>query len=322
MDFIAIDFETATSELSSACSIGLAFVDGLKVIGSEYYLIKPPNLKFDERNIKINGITPESVQNSPDFSALWNRIKGHFCGHTVIVAHNASFDMSVLHGTLTYYSLPMPRFPYTCSIELSNKVCEGGISQSLSARADYFNIAMGTHHNAEDDAKTCAQIILSSIYKYDLFSLAGLMALTGVAPKDFAQLKPYNPFKSKKTFVGNKPSWSGTQYESLDIKSINSIPATKETQFTGLSYVLTGNFTHISKKQIGETMATWGATLKGSVSSKTNILIAGTQNADVVGEDGLSTKEKKAYDLIAAGYDILIMSEQDFIDIKRKIDAL
>lgn len=41
-----------------------------------------------------------------------------------------------------------------------------------------------------------------------------------------------------------------------------------------------------------------GAILKTAVSGKTNYLVVGTQNLDVVGADGMSSKERKAYELM------------------------
>ena len=40
-DFTAIDFETATNKMSSACSIGLVAVNNLEIVKKEYFLIKP-----------------------------------------------------------------------------------------------------------------------------------------------------------------------------------------------------------------------------------------------------------------------------------------
>ena len=42
VDFVAIDFETASGNPNSACSVGLAFVVGLEVVATTHRLIKPP----------------------------------------------------------------------------------------------------------------------------------------------------------------------------------------------------------------------------------------------------------------------------------------
>ena len=41
LDFIAIDFEIANNKISSACSLGMAFVKDNQIIDEKYYLIIP-----------------------------------------------------------------------------------------------------------------------------------------------------------------------------------------------------------------------------------------------------------------------------------------
>jgi len=47
MDFIAIDFETANSNRSSICSIGLAFVENGRLTGSDHILVRPTPDYYD-----------------------------------------------------------------------------------------------------------------------------------------------------------------------------------------------------------------------------------------------------------------------------------
>ncbi|MEG0468261.1 MAG: hypothetical protein RR551_08330, partial [Mucinivorans sp.] len=68
--FVAFDFETANEELSSACALGLAFSDGLKVIATRHYFIKPTPNRFESQNIEIHGITPEMVADAPTFDKI------------------------------------------------------------------------------------------------------------------------------------------------------------------------------------------------------------------------------------------------------------
>ena len=115
MDFIAIDFEIANNKMSSACSLGMAFVDNHKIVDEKYFLIQPPEMEFDRKMVEIHGITPDDVQNAPTFHMVWEEIQHYFQENTII-AHNAHFDMSVLHSCLTKYSIDLPEFKYICSI--------------------------------------------------------------------------------------------------------------------------------------------------------------------------------------------------------------
>jgi DNA polymerase III subunit epsilon len=58
-----------------------------------------------------------------------------------------------------------------------------------------------------------------------------------------------------------------------------------------------------------------GRVIKSNVSSKTNYFVDGIQDKSLVGEDGLSTKEEKAYDLINKGINIKVINESQFMSL-------
>ena len=74
MDFVAIDFETATSYPGSICSMGICVVENGEVKETKEFLIKPQPFEFNEYNIKIHGITPEMVFCKPTFKKYWEEI--------------------------------------------------------------------------------------------------------------------------------------------------------------------------------------------------------------------------------------------------------
>ncbi|AOZ91826.1 3'-5' exonuclease [Paenibacillus crassostreae] len=157
MDFVAIDFETANANRSSACSLGLVEVqDG--IITSEQVWLIDPEQDFDYRNIQIHGITANMVQGMPTFHELWPTIEPLLQGKQV-VAHNASFDMSVLRYCLDQTGVDYPTFQYYCTYLLSKKMLQDMSSYKLNVIAAYYGIALN-HHEALDDARACAKILL------------------------------------------------------------------------------------------------------------------------------------------------------------------
>ena len=99
VDFVAIDFETATSDPNSACAVGLAFVVGLRVVATTHHLIQPPGNRYDQGNIHVHGIYPEDTEHAPDFLTVWQELHPLLAGKALI-AHNARFDMSVIKASL------------------------------------------------------------------------------------------------------------------------------------------------------------------------------------------------------------------------------
>ena len=120
MDFIAIDFETANSSRSSACALGLVEVKDGRITTEHSWLIDPQQ-RFDGMNISIHGITPSMVIGQPTFQDLWPTVEPLLHGQ-IVVAHNASFDMSVLRYCLDGISLSYPQFQYLCTYLLGKKM--------------------------------------------------------------------------------------------------------------------------------------------------------------------------------------------------------
>ena len=91
MNFVAMDFETASPKRYSACSLALTIVRNNQVADEFYSLIKP-DTEFNWRNVQIHGIHEEDVVDAPSFPEIWQVINPFFQTNQLIVAHNAPFD--------------------------------------------------------------------------------------------------------------------------------------------------------------------------------------------------------------------------------------
>ncbi|HJE96500.1 3'-5' exonuclease [Ligilactobacillus acidipiscis] len=165
MDFIALDFETASPKRHSACSLALTVVRNDQVIDEMYSLIKPAT-EFSPNNIRIHGITPQDVANSPTFPQLWPHISSFFGPQKLIVAHNASFDVSVLRKTLGFYKLPVPNFMVLDTLKTSRQLLNDLPNYQLNTVCDFLSISLKHHHNALADSRACAQILISEAQQY------------------------------------------------------------------------------------------------------------------------------------------------------------
>ena len=168
MDFVAIDFETATSSWTSICSMGICVVENNKIKETKGMLFKPVPFEFNEYNIAIHGITPQMVWDKPHFCDCWDRIKPYLDGKTV-VAHNASFDIGALKKTLDMFEITLPTFDYLCTVKLSQKAYPQLQSHKLNALGDALGIQF-SHHTAWDDAYACAEVLLHIIRDFGVNS--------------------------------------------------------------------------------------------------------------------------------------------------------
>lgn len=168
MDFTAIDFETASSERTSVCSLGWCVVKDNIITERKEIMIKPDPFNFNEYNTKINGITPEMVWDKPTFDKYWDMLRPYI-ENRMIVAHNASFDINVLCTTLEHFGIEIPDFNYMCTVVLSQKAYPELPSHKLNNLAEALGIDFN-HHRAYDDAYACAAAFLRIAEDYALES--------------------------------------------------------------------------------------------------------------------------------------------------------
>lgn len=159
MNFTAIDFETANSHRSSACALGITVVRKGIVVEKNSWLIRPKTNKFDYMNIDIHGIRPEDVENEPEFDELYENVFKDYLVGELIVAHNASFDMSVLRYVLDQYNIEYPKFDYICTVKLCQKQWPDLDNHKLNTISNYLNFKF-KHHDALDDTLACANALV------------------------------------------------------------------------------------------------------------------------------------------------------------------
>lgn len=170
MNFVALDFETANSSRNSACSIALTVVKNNQIIDELYSLINP-QVPFYWKNTQIHGITEKQVSSAPTFAELWPHISGFFSKEKLVVAHNASFDCSVLTHTLQFYDLPVPNYLILDTLTTSKNLFTMD-NYKLNTVCSNLGITLDHHHNALNDSQACANILLYQIKKYGVATLS------------------------------------------------------------------------------------------------------------------------------------------------------
>lgn len=169
MNFVAIDFETANRRRNSACAIGVVVVENGQVVEAFADLIKPHDMVFEGMNIAIHGIRPEDVVDAPYFNELYSSKLKKYLDGRLVVAHNASFDMSVLRSCLDLYDIPYPTFDYLCTVKLAQKQWPDLPRHSLDVVSEYLGFHFN-HHDAFDDAKACANVLVSACAEHKMTS--------------------------------------------------------------------------------------------------------------------------------------------------------
>ena len=110
-DFAAIDFETANSERSSVCSVGVVIVRNNEIVDSFYSLINPEPNYYNYWCTKVHGLTSRDTDDAPVFPEVWKRIAPLVEG-LPLVAHNSPFDESCLKAVFRVYQMDYPDYKF------------------------------------------------------------------------------------------------------------------------------------------------------------------------------------------------------------------
>ena len=144
-NFAAIDFETANSERTSVCSVGVVIVRDGAIVDRFYSLIQPEPNYYSYWCQRVHGLGPWATDDAPVFPHVWAKIEPLIEG-LPLVAHNKSFDESCLKAVFRCYQMDYPDYKFYCTC--------------LAAVAAYCGYDLVNHHNALADAEACAHIAL------------------------------------------------------------------------------------------------------------------------------------------------------------------
>ncbi len=195
MNFIAIDFETANSQRSSICSMGVAVVRNGALVHTNHIYIKPTPNYYDGYNTVLHGIDDSHTRHKGTFHQQWAELKPYFHNQTVI-AHNASFDFSVLRFTLDHSGLAYPDLDYHCTYRLAQQALPL-VSHKLNVVSRHFG-RLGVNGGLVSDAKASALIALKLCEQYKVSSLAALSAQLGFKTgKIMSANQSYKAFSKK-----------------------------------------------------------------------------------------------------------------------------
>ncbi|MBI1209249.1 MAG: hypothetical protein GC191_18430 [Azospirillum sp.] len=257
---IAIDFETANAARSSPCSIGLAWIGNEGVSHISHRLIRPKNNVFDGFNIAIHGIRPEDVEDEPEFPEVWEEIAPHLAGR-IILAHNASFDMSVLRATLDLYGLPWPEMSYLCTVKIARARWPDLSDHKLPTVAAHLGLEVA-HHVASSDADACARIALRAAAEIGC-GLDGLPEALGVT---VGLLRPgwYQPCSSPLR-----------KMSSAKLNSMLAVPAV-DGPLAGTYIAFTGTLQAMTRHEAAALVHAVGGTWHATVRKDTDYLVVGT----------------------------------------------
>lgn len=181
-DFVVFDLET-TGAKAPPCrviEIGAFRVRGGQIVEKFHSLVNP-KMPIPAFVAALTGISDEMVKAAPVFLDVLDGFL-RFIGDSVLVAHNAGFDMGFLnHEIGLVYGEYRVVNPCLCTVQLSRKLLPQIENHKLKTLAEHYSVPLVNHHRASDDAKATAEIFIN---------LLEILSSSGV--QDIASVKRFN----------------------------------------------------------------------------------------------------------------------------------
>jgi DNA polymerase-3 subunit epsilon len=209
--------------------------------------------------------------------------------------------MSALRHVLDLYHLDYPGIQYLCTYKAALKTWYGLENYKLDTISRFLNFQF-KHHNAEEDALACANILLAILSKNK--------------SDDIGQLSDIIGLKIGQLYSGGYSPCSVRSGKRTDCSSIT--PETDnfdiDNDFYGRKVVFTGTLLSMPRREAMQKVVNAGGMVSDTLTEDTDFLVVGVQ--DYSKFDGReSSKTKKAKMLISKGRKIQIIDEKDFIRI-------
>ena len=156
-DFAAIDFETANSERSSICSVGVVVVRGGEVVDSFYSLVHPEPNYYCYWCSQVHGLCHRDTDEAEIFPRVWSQVEPLIEG-LPLVAHNRPFDESCLRAAFRIYRMEYPDYDFFDTLCVARRVLPCLADHQLQTVAEACGYHLRDHHHALADAEACAWI--------------------------------------------------------------------------------------------------------------------------------------------------------------------
>lgn len=160
--FVVFDIETTGF---SPVSNRIIEIGAVKVVNGEitdrFSTFVNPQVPIPFRIEKLTNINDSMVMDAPLIETVVPEFLD-FCGDAILVAHNASFDMSFIKENVQRQHLNR-EFTYVDTLGIARVLLPNQAKHTLDAVCKTLGISLENHHRAVDDAEATAQMFVKMI---------------------------------------------------------------------------------------------------------------------------------------------------------------
>jgi DNA polymerase-3 subunit epsilon len=161
--FIIVDVETTGMKPPGAriTEIGAVEVRGGEM-RLEFAQLVDPGCPIPAEIAQMTGITNTMVAGQPTIEQVWPYFRS-FLGDSIVVAHNAPFDLAFLdHEAWRSSGEPLPN-PELCTVKVSRRAWPWMERHNLDTVASNLGLTFSARHRALGDARVTAQVLLEAL---------------------------------------------------------------------------------------------------------------------------------------------------------------
>jgi DNA polymerase III epsilon subunit family exonuclease len=161
LEFVVLDVEAAHERKMPAriIEIGAYRVRGGEVL-DEFETLINPETSVPKFLANLTGISDEMLTSAPRFAEIACSFLD-FIGDSVLVAHNANFDLPLLNREINrVFAGHRLRNAHLCTVDLARRLVPQLDSHRLDAVTAYFQVDIPRRHRAADDALATARVFL------------------------------------------------------------------------------------------------------------------------------------------------------------------
>jgi DNA polymerase III epsilon subunit family exonuclease len=159
--FVVVDLETTGLRpgQSRICEIGAVRVDGLAPAGTFETLVDPGE-PLPRLVASLTGIADADLAEAPGPAEAVRRFLA-FAGDSVLVAHNARFDLAFLDREVERLTGRRVAAPVVDTVGLARRLLAGRVSRaSLASLSHFFGTSVRPCHRALPDAQATAEVLI------------------------------------------------------------------------------------------------------------------------------------------------------------------
>jgi DNA polymerase III epsilon subunit family exonuclease len=162
--YVVVDLETTGLRPGSSqiCEIGAVLVQGFEVV-DEFETLVDPRVPLGATISALTGLTDRQLRGAPPASAAVGSFLA-FAGDSVLVAHNARFDLAFLDRETERLTGSRLAAPVVDTVALARRLLAGRVPRASLAQLSYFfGTSVQPCHRALPDAQATAEVLLALI---------------------------------------------------------------------------------------------------------------------------------------------------------------